>query len=95
VGDGVGEGGGFSVLVMVQDEVPTVIKTGLQVDVTPYPAGTGDSVTMQVAPVLKPEIVVVKAVPGVVPAEPVAGDGVPLVHPLTVTSTGVVGPAGE
>jgi hypothetical protein len=51
---------------------------------------------MQVAPVLKPEIVVVKAVPAVVPAWPFAGDGVPpLVHELTVTLTGVAGPDGE
>jgi hypothetical protein len=51
---------------------------------------------MQVAPVLKPEIVVVKAVAGVVPAWPLAGDGVPpLVHELTVTLTGVAGPDGE
>jgi hypothetical protein len=56
------------VFVIVHDELPTVIGTGLQVDVIEYPAGTGDSVTMQVAPVLKPEIVVVKAVPAVVPA---------------------------
>ena len=84
----------FSVLVMVQEELPSVIKTGLQVDVIVYPAGT-DSVTMQVAPVLKPEIVDVKAVPAVIPAVPEAGDGLPLVQPLTVTLTAVAGPDGE
>ena len=52
--------------------------------------------TTQVAPLLKPETVVVKAVPAVVPAGPLAGEGVPpFVHELTVTVTGVVGPDGE
>jgi hypothetical protein len=35
-GEGVGDGDGVgSVFVIVHDELPTVIKTGLQVDVTP------------------------------------------------------------
>ena len=55
-----------------------------------YPAGTGDSVAVQVAPGLKPVIVVENAVAS--EADPEAGDGVPLVQDtLTLTDAALLG----
>jgi hypothetical protein len=76
----------FSTFTIVQELLPpTLIATLAQFDwLSVYPAGTGDSVVVHVAPTLKPVIVVTNGVASL--AEPDAGEGVPLVQ-VTLTET--------